>query len=129
VRLQRRTRVLRDKGGFRQTLVLPEERGEIDHVQPLHEDVLAVNARTAGREPNVRFLDWDGRERARWCGDDAIEDVRATPDGTVWVSYLDESACVGATPGLAAFSAHGQRRFAYEPKIAGTDWISLSDVR
>jgi hypothetical protein len=49
--------------------------------------------------------------------------VRTTPDGTVWVSYFDESACVGATPGLATFSAEGQRRFAYEPKVAGTDWI------
>jgi hypothetical protein len=83
---------------------------------------------------NAVVYDRNGRVLRRFLLGDGINDVRATPDGTIWVSYFDEGVFgnfgwghpgpepVGA-PGLRAFSATGQPVFAYDAARAGTDTI------
>jgi hypothetical protein len=116
--------VLRNKGGHLQRLELPEEKPRAwSFAQPFQKGVLLVGSRG---EQNALSVDWDGRERARWSAGDGIEDLRTTPDGTVWVSYFDEGVFGGGVggPGLVAFTPGGEQRFAYDASAAGTDSIS-----
>lgn len=59
----------------------------------------------------------DGRAGARFHLGDAVEDVRTSRDGTIWVSYSDE----GDLTGLARFDARGERTWRYDPATARTD--------
>jgi hypothetical protein len=122
------TRVLRwepDDAPPRALLV----RGEplrFNFVQPLGDGMLLVASRTRGTQPNALALDEQGRARARFTLGDGIEDVRVTPDGTIWVSYFDEGVYgnepLGAA-GLNAFTATGELRFQYRADAAGSEPI------
>jgi hypothetical protein len=107
-------------------------------VQPLPDGLVLVAPRCRvgreGAEANALVLDAAGRARARFSLGDGIADVRATPDGTIWVAYFDEGIFgrrgasgpgkgpIGAA-GLRAFTATGEPRFAYRADAAGTEPI------
>lgn len=130
--------VVRSMGDRQDRLLVRGERLVVSFVQPLAGGILLAGARChwrpEGPEQNARALDWSGTERARFVVGDGIQDLRVTPDGTIWVSYFDEGIFgnfgwngpgpepMGAA-GLLAFSETGEPRFAYDPEAAGTDMI------
>jgi hypothetical protein len=127
-----------EAGAPLRTLRLAGERVVYRFVQPLADGFVLAAARCRwrkdGPETNALVLDGDGHVRARLTLGDGIADLRVAPDGTLWVSYFDEGVFgnrgwngpgpepFGAT-GLNAFSATGERRFAYRPEAASTDAI------
>jgi hypothetical protein len=115
------------------TIRLRGETARFYFVQPLPDGVLLAAPRCGprrGGDKNALALDWRGRVLARFTLGDGIEDLRVTPDGTIWVSYFDEGVFgngewdgPGPAAGLVAFSAKGEVRFEYRPDAAGTDAI------
>src|SRR5262249_40802979 len=130
--------VVRWHGGEAQTIAFAGEQTAFHFVQPLPNGVLAAGARCywrpEGAEKNALALDWDGRVLGRCTLGDGIQDLRVTPNGTIWVSYFDEGVfgnygwnhpgppTIGGA-GLVAFGPNGERRFAYDAEAAGTDAI------
>ena len=108
------------------------------YVQPTPRGFLLVGARCRwrpeGAETNAVEYDWGGREIRRFTAGDGIQDVRATPNGAVWVSYFDEGIfgnygwnhpgppCIGRA-GCVRFDATGQPDLHYSAEAAGTDRI------
>ena len=130
--------ILRALGDDVRRLVLYNETVSVAYVQPIGEHLLLVGARCVwrrkGAEENALMVDWDGRVVRRFTMGDGIADVRTTPDGMIWASYFDEGvfgnygwASPGPEPigqaGLVVFDAMGERRFAYDAAVAGTDTI------
>jgi len=119
-------------------ITIRDESLVLHHVQPMPDGLLFVAARShwrpQGAGANAVVYDRDGRELRRFLLGDGANDVRTTPDGTIWVSYFDEGVFgnfgwgrpgpepIGA-PGLRAFSATGEPVFAYDAERAGTDII------
>lgn len=116
-------------------------RGELlvaSLVQPHPEGLLIAGARCSFRgsraEQNALVADWSGSVVRRLTLGDGIEDVRVTPDGTIWVSYFDEGVFgnrgwghpgpppIGA-PGLVAFGKDGKIKRTYDAGEAKTDDI------
>lgn len=120
------------------TLEIPDEPLVVDFVQPTRDGVLLASARCRlqrnGPEQNAVEYTWTGQEKARFTLGDGIEDVRTTPDGSIWVSYFDEgvfgnygwqesdSECVAAM-GCGCFDFRGVPRFSYSAEEAGTEEI------
>ena len=119
-------------------LTVVDEETVFSYVQPWPAGALLVGARcswrAAGAEKNALAVAWSGQELARFTLGDGIEDVRATPNGTVWVSYFDEGVFgnygwggpgpepLGAA-GLCSFTADGEIDFRYDGDAAKTDSI------
>jgi hypothetical protein len=130
--------VLAWRDGHLRQLRLVEESLVISYAQPIESGVLLVGARCRWTpesvEKNAVIYDWDAREVRRLTLGDGIQDVRTTPDGTIWTSYFDEGTCgnygwnhpgptpIGA-PGLVAFDQRGVVRWAYDAEKAHTDSI------
>ncbi len=126
--------VLRWVRGAVERVTIRNEALVLQHVQPTPDGLLAVAGRShwrpEGPEANAVVYDRDGRELRRFLLGDGINDVRTTPDGTIWVSYFDEGVFgnfgwghpgpepIGA-PGLRAFSPTGEPVFAYDAARAG----------
>jgi hypothetical protein len=124
-------------------LRLPGGHPDFDYVQPLPGgEVLLVEARCRylskdAHERNAAVYTHDGVLARTFTLGDGIQDVQATPDGRLWVSYFDEgvfgnrgwgmgdadSEPLGA-PGLVLFDGNGQRLSAYDAEAAGTDSIA-----
>jgi hypothetical protein len=109
----------------------------VSYVQPYQGGVLLVAARCAwhpsGAEQNALVIDRTGRELRRLTLGDGIADVRASADGTIWVSYYDEGIFgnlgwggpsgpepLGAA-GLVAFDGTGARVRALDASALGVD--------
>jgi hypothetical protein len=127
--------VVRSRGGALRTVEVPGIPVVISFVQPYPGGLLLAGARCywrpEGSEKNARVVDGNGRvERAFTIGD-GVQDVRATPEGDLWVSYFDEGVFgnygwrppgpepIGA-PGLVGFDLQGLVRFAYDPAASRT---------
>jgi len=124
--------------GDQRRVVVRNESLSVSHVQPVPGGVLLAGARCHWRsgdpEKNAVVCDGEGRPVKRFCLGDGIEDLRVSPDGTIWVSYFDEGVFgnygwghhtappVGAS-GLVAFDPDGGVRFTYDAEKAGTDSI------
>lgn len=107
-------------------------------VQPFDDGVLMAGARCRwrpeGAEKNAVAMDWSGNVLGRWTLGDGIQDLRVTPNGTIWASYFDEGVfgnygwghpgppTIGGA-GLVAFGPNGERCFEYDAEAAGTDSI------
>jgi hypothetical protein len=134
-------RILAWHNGRLRKLELGQEPLVLSYIQPMRAGLLLVSARCDWSprqiEKNALILGWDGKRRRRLSLGDGIEDVRTTPEGTIWVSYFDEGvvgnrgwnhpgpAPIGAT-GLVAFDRKGSVRWSYDARRAGTD--SIVDV-
>jgi hypothetical protein len=130
--------VVRWSRGELKTLRFAGEQTVFHFVQPFPGGVLMVGARCRwrpeGAEKNALALDWSGNVLGRWTLGDGIEDLRVTPNGTIWASYFDEGVfgnygwsspgpeAIGSA-GLVAFDPNGERCFDYDAKTAGTDTI------
>ena len=130
--------IVRWQAGKVDSTVVVSESLVGSYAQPHPEGVLLVGTRChwspQGPETNAVVIDWQGKIVRRMTLGDGIEDVRVSPDGTIWVSYFDEGvfgnygwndpgpAGIGA-PGLVAFSPSGEVRRRYQPAEAGTDDI------
>ena len=130
--------VLVRKGSDTREIVVRDEAMAVHHVQAVSDGVLLASARCfwkpEGPEQNGAVYDWEGRLLRRLTLGDGIQDVRASPDGTIWVSYFDEGVFgnygwgnpgpepMGAT-GLLAFDGAGAQTFFYSAADAGTDTI------
>lgn len=83
------------------------------------DEFLICAARSSGFDENAIVFDSEGNELRRFRLGDAIEDIRCTSEGLLWVSYFDEgwdskprfvSVLDGSTPitgGLKSFDARG----------------------
>lgn len=110
-------------------------------LQPLPDgEILLVGARAARREDgshdlNGRVYDRDGDLRREFLLGDGIEDVQATADGHIWVSYFDEGIYgnlgwgepggpepIGA-PGLIRWWPDGTIEWTYDPP-SGVNYIA-----
>ncbi|WP_148282193.1 hypothetical protein [Corallococcus coralloides] len=111
--------------------MLPRGAPDFDFVQPLPDgEVLLVNGRSryrseTGYERNAHVYSPEGTLLRELTLGDGIEDVQATSDGQVWVSYFDQGV-IGAlgrggdtsgpsgralgSEGLERFDALGQRQ-------------------
>jgi hypothetical protein len=130
--------VVRWHAGKLDSLLVASESLIGSYVQPHPEGVLLVGSRCqwnpAGPEHNAIVIDGTGRIVRRMTLGDGIEDVRVSPNGTIWVSYFDEGVlgtngwsdpgptAIGAA-GLVAFTPEGELRRGYQPVEAGTDDI------
>ncbi len=119
-------------------LTVVDEETVFSYVQPWPGGALLVGARcywrATGAEKNALAVTWSGKKLGRFTFGDGIEDVRATPNGTIWVSYFDEGvfgnygwndpgpAPVGAA-GLCSFKPDGEIDFRYDGDVAKTDSI------
>jgi hypothetical protein len=126
------------RAGKVESVVVASESLVGSYAQPHPEGVLLVGSRChwkpQGPETNAVVIDRQGRIVRRMTLGDGIEDVRVSPDGTIWVSYFDEGVfgnygwsdpgptCIGA-PGLVAFTPTGEIKRRYQPVEAGTDDI------
>ena len=97
----------------------------VSHVQPLGEDVLLVDARLRGGEPNGRVYSREGQYQRSILLGDGIEDVQVTADGVIWTSFFDEGVYGGkiGAAGLLARDQSGQQIYEFEPDY-GLDYIS-----
>jgi hypothetical protein len=131
--------VLRSHRGQLRTVEVRGVPIVVSFVQPFPGGLLLAGARCqwrpAGPEENVLVVDWNGRVERTFTIGDGVQDVRATPEGDVWVSYFDEGVfgnygwnSPGPEPigahGLVGFDPRGSVRFTYDAAAAGTDWIS-----
>ena len=130
--------VIRHGTGVTESFVVPRQTMVFHHVQPHPDGALLVCARCwwtpQAVDENALVVDRTGRAVRRFTLGDGIEDVRVTPNGTVWVSYFDEGIfgnygwnhpgprAIGA-PGLVAFTRTGKLVRSYDAKTAGTDAI------
>jgi hypothetical protein len=102
------------------------ELANIEFVQPVPEGVLLAAANSPSSFENAAICSATGELIRRFTLGDAIEDVRTTRGGQIWVSYFDEGACgngIGSS-GLNAFDAKGARVFAYDRLAANTEAIA-----
>lgn len=121
---------------------LPPNRRNFHFVQPLPDgEVLLVGGRCRyldkdAHERNAVVFSRDGRMTRELTLGDGIQDVQATADGRLWVSYFDEGVLgnrgwgrgdIDSEPigrsGLVLFDARGQRLSEYDAKAVGTDII------
>ena len=130
--------VFRWQDGDCRSVVIPNERLVVSYVQPVNNGFLLVGARCYwrpdGAEKNAVQYDWDGNEIRRFTLGDGINDVRTTPNQSVWVSYFDEGVfgnygwhspgpeCIGSS-GCVRFDINGNVSFHFSPDDAGTDII------
>lgn len=130
--------VVRWSRGELRTLMFRGEQTVFHFVQPFPNGVLMVGARCRwrpeGAEKNALAMDWSGNVLGRWTLGDGIQDLRVTPNGTIWASYFDEGVfgnygwshpgppTIGGS-GLVAFTPNGERCFEYDAEAAGTDTI------
>jgi hypothetical protein len=130
--------VVRWSRGELRTLVFAGEQTVIGFVQPFPNGVLMVGGRCRwrpeGAEKNALAMDWSGNTLGRWTLGDGIQDLRVTPNGTIWASYFDEGVfgnygwsnpgptSIGGA-GLVAFGSNGERCFEYDAAAAVTDTI------
>ncbi len=79
------------------TLDLPETDENLHAIQPLGEDEwLLVRGRAEDEgDRNAHLYDASGRHLRSFHAGDGIQDVQATADGRVWVSYFDEGVFSG----------------------------------
>ncbi|MFP2906862.1 hypothetical protein ACLESD_17810 [Pyxidicoccus sp. 3LFB2] len=123
-------------------LDLSGTHGDYHHVQPLPGGrVVLVDARcrynpSGPHERNAAVYTYEGALVRELTLGDGIQDVQATSDGRLWVSYFDEgvfgnygwrmgggrNAPIGQA-GLVLFDDTGQRLSAYDAGGAGTDII------
>lgn len=130
--------VLVRRGAESRETVIRDEAMAVHHIQAHPDGILLVSARChwkpEGPEQNAAVYDGEGRLIRRFTLGDGIQDVRVSPDGTIWTSYFDEGVFgnygwgnPGPSPmgdaGLLAFDPAGVRRFAYDAGDAGTDTI------
>ena len=96
----------------------------VHHVQPLGEDVLLVDSRYSGGDPNGRVYNREGRYQRSILLGDGIEDVQVTADGVIWTSFFDEGVYGGkiGAAGLLARDQSGQQIYKFEPDH-GLDYI------
>lgn len=91
----------------------PTQRGYL-HVQPFGLGrFLWVKSRCSSGEDNAFLQGISGEVVATFHLGDGVEDVQATNDGSIWVSYFDEGVFGGSvgTAGLASFSEKGDLEF------------------
>lgn len=112
-----------------------EERFNIHDIQPLPDDeLLLICARSNYRSPenyelNGRIYSATGQMKRSILLGDGIQDVQATSDGVIWISFFDEGVLgnygwrepKGKT-GLVAWDTQGNVIYAFQPKH-GLDWI------
>jgi len=123
--------LVHDGRNVRRTAI--EDDTSFPHVQPMpNGEILLVGARCqrlpdGSAQLNARVYGPDGQLRHEFCLGDGIEDVQATLDGNVWVSYFDEGIYgnfgwggpdgqepLGAA-GLVRFDAEGREEWQYRP--------------
>ncbi len=131
-----------DAGAPAERLRLPAERRNFHYVQPLPDGaLLLVGARCSyvakGRhERNAIVYGRDGTPLRELTLGDGIQDVQATAEGRLWVSYFDEGVIGNhgwgrgdpdtvplGQDGLVLYDATGRRLDSYDAKAAGTDII------
>ena len=127
-------RILLQSGEASRRVELRGEHVPCAYVQPVPEGVLMVGARCGwraqGAEHNAVVYDLSGQVVRRFTLGDGINDVRASPEGTLWVSYFDEGVVgnrgwrnPGPEPlgrsGLVQFDGAGQRLQEFDAEAAG----------
>jgi hypothetical protein len=111
-------------GGRWEVIDLPETVENFHHAQPLGEDEwLVVRGRAEGDDDrNAHVHDAAGRRVRSFHAGDGIQDVQATEDGKIWVSYFDEGVC-GSTKlggsGLVCLDGRGRSLFAFADVVGG----------
>ncbi|WP_164016832.1 hypothetical protein [Pyxidicoccus trucidator] len=123
-------------------LLLPGTHRHVHYVQPLPGgEVVLVDGRCRyiakdQHERNAAVYTHEGTLAREFTLGDGIQEVQATSEGRLWVSYFDEgvignygwrhgggdNAPIGQA-GLVLFDAAGQRLSAYDSVAAGTDII------
>ncbi|MCP3062315.1 hypothetical protein LXT21_26340 [Myxococcus sp. K38C18041901] len=125
-----------------ESIVLPPERRNFHFIQPLPGgDLLLAGARCAyvdkdDHARNAVVYSRQGVARRELTLGDGIQDIQATGDGRLWVSYFDEGVLgnrgwgqgdIDSEPigrsGLVQFDAMGRRLSEFDPRAAGTDII------
>lgn len=100
------------------TLDLPETDENYHAVQPLGvEGWLLVRGRADDEhDENAHVYDADARPLRSFHAGDGIQDVQATADGQIWVSYFDEGVFSGMSlgrSGLVRLDAQGECEFRF----------------
>jgi hypothetical protein len=106
------------------TLDLPETDENLHDIQPLGEhEWLLVRGRADGEgDRNANVHDASGRHARSFHAGDGIQDVQATPEGQVWISYFDEGVFGGTRlgqAGLARLNGSGGCWFEFNPLAGG----------
>lgn len=85
-------RICRLEEGVKHTVDIPETRENFHCLQPLDAGRwLLVRARTVDRSDlNAHVYSADGRHLSAFHTGDGVQDVQATKDGNIWVSFFDE---------------------------------------
>lgn len=114
-------------------ILIEDVETSFPRLQPLpHGKVLLVSSRCCrfadgSVENNARVYDESGQLVGEFCLGDGIEDVQASGDGAIWVSYFDEGVFgnfgwgamgVGepiGSAGLACFDTTGVAQWTYRP--------------
>ena len=114
----------RSPTGLWTTLDLPETDENYHAVQPLGgERWLLVRGRADhDRDGNAHVYDASGRHLRSFHAGDGIQDVQATADGQIWVSYFDEGVFWGMSlgrSGLVCLDAAGDARSGFRHSLAG----------
>lgn len=131
-------RVVLIADGGKKTLELSPVNVPAHYVQGTPGGLLLAGARCNWRESgidqNAILFGDDGSVRQSFVLGDGIQDLRVTPNGSIWVSYFDEGvfgnygwgspgpAPIGAA-GLVAFTPDGEKRFEFDAEAAGADAI------
>lgn len=112
------------RSGVWSSLALAPTDENFHHVQPLGDaDWLLVRGRADGNtDRNAHVYGSDGRCLHSFHAGDGIEDIQATAEGRIWVSYFDEGV-FGDMPlgqaGLACLDSSGQVTFRFN-ELAST---------
>jgi hypothetical protein len=123
-------------------LRLPPQRRSFHYVQPLPDGALLLAGARCDyvakgqHERNAVVYGGDGTPLRELTLGDGIQDVQATADGRLWVSYFDEGVIGNhgwgrgnpdtlplGQDGLVLYDATGRRLASYDAKAAGTDII------
>lgn len=120
---------------------LPGVNPYVNFVQPLPDHRFLVGWSRTGvsqgrkeHEANALVVTDQGEKLASFTLGDAVEDVQATQDGTLWVSYFDEgmtgpprnsSGRSGWLSGLVNWSLEGQILYEYPPGMMDCYAINL----
>jgi hypothetical protein len=101
-------------------VTLPSVHATFPRIQPLPtgEWIVVDSLYVRGGTPNGRVYGPGGDVVGEWVLGDGIEDVQATADGRIWVSFFDEGVFSNGgfgAAGLVRFSPDGEKEWEYTP--------------